>query len=80
MMKEKIEALRARFEKELAAAATPEALEALRVAFLGKKSPISDLMSELRNVPKEEKAEAGQLINTLKGEVADAIAKTGDRL
>jgi phenylalanyl-tRNA synthetase alpha chain len=37
-------------------------------------------MSELRNVPKEEKAEAGQLINTLKGEIAEAIAKTGDRL
>ena len=80
MMKEKIEALRARFASELSNATTPETLEALRVAFLGKKSPISDLMSELRNVPKEEKAEAGQLINTLKGEVADAIAKTGDRL
>ena len=80
MMKEKIEALRARFAEELGAATTPEALEALRVAFLGKKSPVSDLMSELRNVAKEEKAEAGQLINTLKGEIADAIAKTGDRL
>ena len=80
MMKEKIEALRARFASELSNATTPETLEALRVAFLGKKSPISDLMSELRNVPKEEKAEAGQLINTLKGEVAEAIAKTGDRL
>ena len=80
MMKEKIEALRARFAEELQAASTPDALEALRVAFLGKKGPISDLMNELRNVPKEEKAEAGQLINTLKSELADAIAKTGDRL
>ena len=80
MMKEKIEALRASFESELAGATTPEALEALRVKFLGKKGPVSDLMSELRNVPKEEKAEAGQLINTLKGEFAEAIGKTGDRL
>ncbi len=80
MMKEKIEALRARFANELGDAKTPEALEALRVAFLGKKSPVSDLMSELRNVPKEEKAEAGQLINSVKSEIAEAIAKTGDKL
>ena len=80
MIKEKIEQLRASFTSELAKAESPEALEALRVGYLGKKGPVSDLMSELRNVPKEEKAEAGQLINTLKGELADAIAKTGDRL
>ena len=80
MIKEKIEALRARFASELSDAKTPEALEALRVAFLGKKSPVSDLMSELRNVPKEEKAEAGQLINSVKSEIAEAIAKTGDKL
>ncbi len=80
MIKEKIEQLRASFTAELAKAESPEALEALRVGYLGKKGPVSDLMSELRNVPKEEKAEAGQLINTLKGELADAIAKTGDRL
>ena len=80
MLKEKINQLRDSFSAELAKAQTPEALEALRVGYLGKKGPVSDLMSELRNVPKEEKAEAGQLINALKGELADAIAKTGDRL
>ena len=80
MIKEKIEQLRESFNAELGKAESPEALEALRVGYLGKKGPVSDLMSELRNVPKEEKAEAGQLINTLKGELADAISKTGDRL
>ncbi len=80
MMQEKIAELRARFESELAAADTPEALEALRVQYLGKKGPVSDLMGELRNVPKEEKATAGQMINSLKGDLADAISKTGDRL
>ncbi len=80
MIQEKISALRESFSAELAAADTPEALEALRVGYLGKKGPVADLMSELRNVPKEEKAAAGQMINTLKGELADAIAKTGDKL
>jgi phenylalanyl-tRNA synthetase alpha chain len=79
-MKEKISELRARFEAELACADTPASLEELRVAFLGKKGPVADLMSELRNVPKEEKAEAGQLINQLKTELSDAIAATGEVL
>ena len=73
-MKAKIEALKARFENELAAAKTADALEALRVAYLGKKGPVADLMGELRNVPKEEKAEAGQLNNALKTALADSLA------
>ena len=80
ILKEKIKELRARFDEELAKAGTPEALESLRVAFLGKKGPVTDLMAELRNVEPSEKAEAGQLINTLKNELSDAIAKTGEAL
>ena len=80
ILKEKIKELRARFDEELAKAGTPEALESLRVAFLGKKGPVTDLMAELRNVEQSEKAEAGQLINTLKNELSAAIAKTGEVL
>ena len=80
ILKEKIRELRARFDDELAKAGSPEALESLRVAFLGKKGPVTDLMAELRNVEQSEKAEAGQLINTLKNELSDAIAKTGEAL
>ena len=80
ILKEKIKELRARFDAELAKAGTPDALEALRVAFLGKKGPVTDLMAELRNVEQSEKAEAGQLINTLKNELSEAIAKTGEVL
>ena len=45
ILKEKIKELRARFDEELAKAGTPEALESLRVAFLGKKGPVTDLMA-----------------------------------
>ena len=74
-MKAKIEALKARFDQELAAANTADALEAMRVAYLGKKGPVADLMTELRNVPKEEKAEAGQMINALKSALAESLAE-----
>ena len=80
ILKEKIKELKAQFDTELAAANSPDALENIRVTFLGKKGPVSALMAELRNVAPNEKAEAGQLINTLKTELSDAIAKTGETL
>ena len=41
-------------------------LEKFRLSFLSKKGIIPSLFSELRNVPKEQKKEAGQKINDLK--------------
>ena len=70
-MKERIEGLKARFDEALAAALTLDALEALRVEFLGKKGCVAELMKGLRDV--EDKKAAGQLINTFKGEVEGAI-------
>ena len=77
MFKEQIDALRASFAEELAAASTKEALEAVRVAYLGKKGPINDLMKGLRDMTPEERKEAGQLVNTFKGEAEDAINEKG---
>ena len=77
-MKERIEGLRSRFECELAAAADANALEAIRVGFLGKKGEIAELMKGLRDVA--DKKSAGQLINSFKNEVEDAITKTEEML
>ncbi|MBQ8858498.1 MAG: phenylalanine--tRNA ligase subunit alpha [Clostridia bacterium] len=79
-MEQQIASLRARFAEELANAATEEALEALRVSFLGKKGAVTDLLKGLRDVPNEKKKEAGQLINAVKTEVEIAIAKRADEL
>ena len=73
MFKEQIEALRASFAEELNAASTKEALDAVRVSYLGKKGPVSELMKGLRDMTPEEKKEAGQLVNTFKGEAEAAI-------
>ena len=77
-MKEKIEALKQSFEKELANAGSAEALEAIRVSFLGKKGHVAELMKGLRDV--EDKKAAGQLINTLKTEVEAGINKASEEL
>ena len=70
-MKQKIEQLKEQFDAELARATSEEALEGLRVGFLGKKGCIAELMKGLRDV--EDKKAAGQMINEFKTAVEEAI-------
>ena len=72
-MKQRIDDLRARFEKELLLANDSLMLEALRVSYLGKKGCVQELMKNLRDVT--DKKEAGQLINSFKTEVEGQICE-----
>ena len=77
-MKARIEELRKSFNEALASCSGREDIEALRIAFLGKKGHVAELMKGLRDVA--DKKEAGQLINTLKTEVEAAIKEAVDTL
>lgn len=79
-MKEKIEALRARFEEELSAAGSSEAVERLRVAYLGKKGSVTELLKGLKDVGADQKKEAGQHINLLKKQVEERIAQQVEKI
>ena len=63
-MQVKIEELKKSFGEALTSANSAEALEALRVEYLGKKGHVAELMTQLRFA--EDKKAAGQLINGLK--------------
>ncbi len=60
----KIESLK----KEIAATtvAGSEELEAFRIKYLGTKGLLKQIMGEMKNVPAEQKKEAGQLLNEFK--------------
>ena len=77
-MENKINGLKAQFDAALAGALSAEELENLRVAYLGKKGHIAALMQELRNV--QDKKSAGQMINSFKVLVEEAIAKATEAL
>ena len=66
MMKQKIEQLAVQLEASLAAVENKEQLAAFWQEFLGKKGHYSLLMTELRNVPAEERPQAGKIINEAK--------------
>ena len=58
-MREKIEALRERFLQELQGAQNSEAVEKLRVAYLGKKGSVTELLKGLKDVAGDQKKEMG---------------------
>ena len=72
-MKERIEELRSSFLASLSGASDADALEALRVEYLGKKGHVAELMKGLRDV--SDKKAAGQLINEFKCEVESKLAE-----
>ena len=59
---------------DIAAASDEAALEAVRVAALGKKGTVSALLAGLGKMAPDERKERGAAINALKDEVTEALA------
>ena len=66
--------LETRLLSDIAAARDEAALDNLRVAALGKKGAVSDLLRTMGSMTPEERREKGPLINGLRDKVADALA------
>ena len=79
-MKEQIDALKQTFEKEIKAAHSTRQIQDLRVKYLGRKSAIQSFMKELRFSPAEKRAQIGEWINCLKGEIAAQLDASLERL
>lgn len=69
-MKEKVASLREQFKSELKNVRDLKDVEALKIRYLGKKGPIQDLMSALRDCSVEERPHFGKQINDLKEELS----------
>ncbi|MDC1360418.1 phenylalanine--tRNA ligase subunit alpha, partial [Flavobacteriales bacterium] len=50
-----------------------EAAEVFRIAWLGRKGRMKDLMAAFKEAPNEEKRELGKLLNELKGSIEERI-------
>ena len=58
---------------EASACADLDAVEAVRVRYLGRKGLLPDIMRSLKDIPNEEKATFGQTANALKNELSEAL-------
>ena len=73
-MSDKTTSLRESFVAALATVDTMEALEAVRVEYLGKKGLVTELLKDMKNLSNEEKKTFGQAVNVLKEEVTEMVA------
>ena len=69
----KIEELRQEAMEKISNAENMNVLNDLRVAFMGKKGPVQDLMKGMKDLSKEEKPAFGQKVNQLKSELSSLI-------
>jgi phenylalanyl-tRNA synthetase alpha chain len=73
--------IRERFDRDLAAAADPAALDVVRLRYLGRREGLlTNLLKDLRDVPSRERAEAGRAVNDLKQHVESSLAAMAARL
>jgi phenylalanyl-tRNA synthetase alpha chain len=82
---DRIEELKQAARKVIAAAGSEAALEEIRVEYLGRKGRVTDVLSNLGQVPAAERPALGQAGNQAKQEIAAAIAErlavlSGERL
>ena len=78
-MDEKIRSLRQQLDTELKKIENLIDLEKIRVAYLGKKGSVTDLLKGMKELSNDERKEFGKKVNELKGAVAKAIEeKTGE--
>jgi phenylalanyl-tRNA synthetase alpha chain len=69
-----IEQLSAQALADIAAAGTPDALEALRVSLLGKSGSVTAQLKSLGALPAEQRKAAGEAINRARDAIGDALA------
>ncbi len=72
--------LKTEIEAEIMAAATPDALEQVRITALGKKGRVTGLLKELGGLGPEEKKTFGAALNALKGDINQALQEKREDL
>lgn len=68
-----MDAMKSRMLEQVQQADTLEALETLRVAYLGKKGEVQLLLKETKNQPADQRKAYGQAVNALKKDISEAL-------
>ncbi len=74
-MKEQLEKIRQLAEAELAECDSAEALEALRVKYLGKKGELTAILKQMGGLSAEERPIVGQLANEVRKSIEDTLSE-----
>jgi phenylalanyl-tRNA synthetase alpha chain len=76
----RVERIRRQFDEDLAGAGDPDAVEGVRVRYLGRRAgELTALLKDLRDLPPAERAAAGKAVNDLKRHVEAALDEAAGR-
>lgn len=73
LMNKDVELLLQEFSNEMQQVNNLHGIEAVKVKYLGKKSPVQNLMKSLKDIPPEKRPEFGKFINDLKEDLSQKI-------
>ena len=79
-MKQELEAIRLKAEQDLNAAESQQALEALRVQYLGKKGEVTAILKKMGGLSPEERPVIGQLANEVRAFIEGELVKRASEL
>ncbi len=79
-MKEKIDAIRAAVAEQIANSQAVQDVQDIRVKYLGKKGELTGLMKELGKLSQEERPKVGQLVNSARAKIEEALQSKLDQL
>ncbi len=72
-MKEKLKAIKEQALSQINASETLDALNEIRVAFLGKKGELTSVLKSLKDVAPEDRPMVGQLVNDARAEIENKL-------
>lgn len=79
-MKEKLEAIRAKAEHDLQEAKDKQALENLRIRYLGKKGELTAILKQMGKLSAEERPAIGKMANEIRAAINSELSKRAAQL
>jgi len=79
-MREQLLNLQEEAEEKIQAAQELKELEQIRVAYLGKKGPITEVLRGMGKLPKEERPKIGQMANEVRQSITEKLQRKQKRL
>ena len=80
MMEETLQQIRSRIDSDLDAVSTEVDLVKVKASYVGKKGSLTQLLKSMKDLPAEERRQAGILINGTKKEIEELIEKKSDEI
>ena len=78
-IKEQLEQIRVRAIQELPDTASSDEIESVRVRVLGRSGELTEIMRRMPEVPREDRPAIGRLVNEIKNELEQRIARLEER-